>query len=681
MKQTATVLTILFLSSWLAKPVTLETRELMKACWSGDVKMVQRYIDRGGNVNYQQPEKRYTCLSAASESGHARVVALLLDAGAKKEKAYRNGKVPLHFACSRGHVNVVVALLDAGARIEARDNWSKTPLHYAARQGNTEIISELLSRGVNVNTTSSQRPGEKREIVPLYFAVEGNHVDAAKLLIEKGADTSAKRYKTQTLMDVVPGEGCEEMVALLSRHGVSRTFKPVNRSANRREPAAEVGPRNAHRSGVIVSPFEGTEEEATAALWKLLRSSEKKSPDAVEAEFKSLISAGADLSHRGRGGKVAPLQEAVFFASPKFVQLLIEAGADINVKGYRGATPVISVLRSRNRRQEIIDLLLAAGAGRASLHEGVELGNADTVKEFIRKRVDLDERDGRAYTPLHIAADLDRPAICALLLAAGANQKAELIGKSISPLEMACARGHLRVAQVLLDSLPAEDVELRAKVLPYAIISKNMDLCRAVLESGPDARKMVDLAPYLSTALFNAGPEVYDLLDETGYEWSLWASAVRGDVAAIRRAIARGEDVNAYTDTYSGMTALHAAVAKSRTNAVEFLLSANAETSLPLKNGNGCALHMAAEQNDMKLIELLLDAGANIELQVRGQTPLFMATRKGSVQAVETLVESGADLSILPEKLSGAGGQKRVPLHEQTSDELLARYLQKHGSH
>ncbi|RWI16794.1 ankyrin repeat domain-containing protein [Mesorhizobium sp.] len=59
----------------------------------------------------------------------------------------------------------------------------------------------------------------------------------------------------------------------------------------------------------------------------------------------------------------------------------------------------------------------------------------------------------------------------------------------------------------------------------------------------------------------------------------------------------------------------------------------------------GSALHDAAKSGDLRAIAAALDAGADIEEQEKGATPLFLAVRSGHVEAAELLIERGADVN------------------------------------
>ena len=63
-------------------------------------------------------------------------------------------------------------------------NW--TPLFFACFAGRTDMVQQLLERGAQPNLMAA------RQDTPLHLAVEGQHMDVAKLLLQYGADPLAK---------------------------------------------------------------------------------------------------------------------------------------------------------------------------------------------------------------------------------------------------------------------------------------------------------------------------------------------------------------------------------------------------------------------------------------------------------------------------------------------------------
>jgi ankyrin repeat protein len=89
------------------------------------------------------------------------------------------GDTPLHVAATRGDARIIALLLDAGAEIDARGEYGHTPLHEAVGQGHIEAAKLLLSRGADTGVrndwgqTAKEKAqiGGKREIEVLFSDV------------------------------------------------------------------------------------------------------------------------------------------------------------------------------------------------------------------------------------------------------------------------------------------------------------------------------------------------------------------------------------------------------------------------------------------------------------------------------------------------------------------------------
>lgn len=65
---------------------------------------------------------------------------------------------PLHHAAWKGHAEVVTVLLDAGAKVNAQnrnEHYGGTPLHQASHGNQKEVVALLLARGADVHAVSS----------------------------------------------------------------------------------------------------------------------------------------------------------------------------------------------------------------------------------------------------------------------------------------------------------------------------------------------------------------------------------------------------------------------------------------------------------------------------------------------------------------------------------------------
>ena len=61
-------------------------------------------------------------------------------------------------------------------------------------------------------------------------------------------------------------------------------------------------------------------------------------------------------------------------------------------------------------------------------------------------------------------------------------------------------------------------------------------------------------------------------------------------------------------------------------------------------------LHWAARAGKIEIVRMLIDAGANVNVQTNGgSTPLHEAVRYGSVEIVRMLIDAGADVNLQDE--------------------------------
>jgi ankyrin repeat protein len=146
-----------------------------------------------------------------------------------------SGESPLMAALYRGHHDIVDAVIEAGAEIDvfaaaatgrmgdlrrgatdatvnsyAYDGW--TPLHLAAFFGNLDAARLLLDAGADVHAVSRNNLAN----TPLHAATAGKHCELALLLIEKGANPRAVDTGGYTPLEIARQNGLTEVVAAVS---------------------------------------------------------------------------------------------------------------------------------------------------------------------------------------------------------------------------------------------------------------------------------------------------------------------------------------------------------------------------------------------------------------------------------------------------------------------------------
>lgn len=148
----------------------------------------------------------------------------------QNESVNFNKESLLHWATLGRKVEMVDALITAGADV----NWpglhdGQTPLYIATSVIYTDLVGRLLRAGANPNLgklSTSRTTGISNSPVevltsPLLKAIELGGVEAAKLLLEAGADVNQGDQDGYTALTLATEKGDEAMVRLLLKYGAS----------------------------------------------------------------------------------------------------------------------------------------------------------------------------------------------------------------------------------------------------------------------------------------------------------------------------------------------------------------------------------------------------------------------------------------------------------------------------
>jgi uncharacterized protein len=217
---------------WLSEPNVAEpdgTTALHWAARGSNLKAVRLLLKAGADVN---ASNRYgvTPLSLAVTSGDAAVVKALLDAGADARRALIEGETVLMTAARTGNAKIVRALIAHGADLEARESYyGETALIWAVTENHAEAVATLLNAGAGVNVRSN--PTEfardrfglsmlpKGNWTPLMYASRDGAFEAAKVLIEHGADLNLTDPDGTTAMVLAIINYHYDLAAMLLKHG------------------------------------------------------------------------------------------------------------------------------------------------------------------------------------------------------------------------------------------------------------------------------------------------------------------------------------------------------------------------------------------------------------------------------------------------------------------------------
>jgi ankyrin repeat protein len=155
----------------------------MKASFHGHAKMVALLLNAGANKDAKD-KGGFTALLVAAQNGQAACLQLLLDAGADKEAKQIKGATALFIAAQNGHAKCLEMLFNAKVDKNATNAHGCTALLAVAQEGHLQCVKYLLKPGCVVNTLD--RDGDSA----LSVAVVKNHVDCVRALVLYGADIS-----------------------------------------------------------------------------------------------------------------------------------------------------------------------------------------------------------------------------------------------------------------------------------------------------------------------------------------------------------------------------------------------------------------------------------------------------------------------------------------------------------
>ncbi|KAI9853697.1 MAG: hypothetical protein M1813_001836 [Trichoglossum hirsutum] len=284
---------------------------LQLAAFQGNEEAVRLLLRAGADID-ARGGRYVTALGAAVVQGHDSVFRLLLESGADinvPKDGPADGMSPLMLAACQGRGNFVSILLEKGADVNHPMGRYAGALCQAARVGHEGIVKMLLESGAEPGGTPA-----------LHDAVNHDHYDIARLLVENGADVNTRG-----------GECGAPLVAAACQGGRRRLMELL--LTNGADPNLQV-------CGLYGCALHG----ASSFL-------------AVE-NVKLLLEAGANIDIPGEFGTA--LQIVATRGSETLVKLLLEKGADVNVRGGKYGTALQAAAEKRNG--VIVKMLLEAGA-------------------------------------------------------------------------------------------------------------------------------------------------------------------------------------------------------------------------------------------------------------------------------------------------------------------------------
>lgn len=379
-----------------------------------------------------------------------------------------------------------------------------------------------------------------------------------------------------------------------------------------------------------------------------------------------------------------PLQQAIRRVDSRFIEILVDKGADIHCLIDGSQTPLFISLRRKYESAAVI--LLSKGASPNAmdiLGEETALGLAlnqgaslSTIQSLIHYGADIN-KPSKWGTPLQQVARegflshaLQR---CQLLLTAGADVNAST-GRTAP--QLAVDSNRLELAELLIDrgaDINASEAGMTA--LETATKNNNTYLAKLLVKAGADVNISTTGTSVLQLAMSKKNAELVKRFLENGAnvndseirETALQTAADLGNLELVKHLIGRAANTAA---THGNIEIVKDHVKRGA--------SINEEASLHYK---ARALRHAVVNDHTQIAISLIENGASVNENsgyCGGATMLQLAAAYGNYQIVTCLVENGAAVNAAPATVRGATALQYAAI---VGDIKMAIFLLENGAH
>jgi len=546
-------------------------------------------------------------------------------------------------ACKKNtNLNIVKTLVNNSADLEIKNKLGNTALIVACLNSNAAIIKCLLNSGANLECNNNEG------ITPVIASCQNNNVGIAKTLIcEYKAnvnydDTLTKEKMDECFIDSVE-QGHHDIVKLLLNNNYKIDISDRNNNFFKLLSALITATNNSQYKiieEILSNPyFEEILEEfrQSKVLITACQNIKKKTIDLL---LKYNVNVNVKDDHNNTA-LIVSSQHAYLYNS---VKEFVNRNADLNVINDEGTSALLNSCKDSDVR--IFKFLVNKGAsiyitdhyGNNALMHACSYNEPNKIKYLIKKGININAQNNDGDTALMQCVKAGNVNIVKYLIKHNANVNV-LNNKNQNALVVA-----------FLTSYGQEVVDYKNLSIIKILISKKTDPNVPIDETGNSIlmflimKNDVSMIKYISKVYSKKLD--YNHKNHLGH--TAFTYALKYNNSEIIDLLISTKKINIFEeDDYGNDMIMYSTCNLSPEYFRKFTKKVHGNLINKCNHNRESYLIMAAKVNNEKVIDMLLDKGADVDHQeAQGNTALHYASRQGNIVTIEKLIKRKASLEI-----------------------------------
>lgn len=369
-------------------------KPLILACEKGYKEIAESILNINPGLNIKN-EDYDPLIIIASANGYKEIVELLLKAGAKIDERDSEGFTPVMCAAYNGHIETFELLLKSGADIKLINQANENALILSISKGCFKIVELLIKACSDLDYINSRN---KRGETSLMIAARRGHRDIVDLLIKSGAQVN--------LQDKIGDTALMKIAQAKKQIGSQKDINSIF-SENKHVDNLNVLNNQIEDSGFPLIDIENNDMQATFPdSFKVDLSQEfQEFNEDILGNNLYIANTNQDFINNDLELDILNFSENVnneiLEKNIDIVNLLIKAGADLNIKNQKDQTAYFKASEHNKELAEVLKNTIISY--KEEIYKAIKENNYDTFKKYLLKVGTICFEDESGNNLLHYA--------------------------------------------------------------------------------------------------------------------------------------------------------------------------------------------------------------------------------------------------------------------------------------